>query len=713
MRIIDPTVRLGATINASTDGQISTDCTGDTDEDGVTFPNGNILASPASGTGLTKIIVNASAPGVLDGWVDWDQNDVWDSSPTGLKVVDSLGFNEQLTFTDVAGTPIPNQTIAKGDNTLYFAVPPGLAAKADFNTYVRFRFSSSGMLSDGKTPMLPYGQASDGEVEDYQVSVTPPPAEIEGWVYNDLNANGVYEPQSPQNEPGLSGVIVYADLQGDGQYDFGDPSATSAADGSYTLLIPNPGTYTIREAPLPTGWSETQPSSGFYTEPLTGGQVVPSVNFGRHDWRPKVTINQAQNAGGSHQPGPDQLHRRLHHGSGRLHQPRRGLSASTTPGTLTDVVTPAGDGKTFNVAVSGMTGSGTVIAAIPAALVHDAQGHPNVASTSTDNSVAYDVTPPTVSITAVTPSPTKASTINFTVVFSKPVVGFAGSTDVTLGGTAGANTEFITDSDNGIDETYNVAVSGMTSQNSVSTVTAQVLANKVTDQLGNFNAASNIATVTYDTLQPTVTINQALTQKDPTSSSPIHFTVVFSKTMSDFQGSCVTLSGTAVTVGTTTAYVSGSGAVYDVAVSGMTGSGTVIATIGANVAHDLAGNSNAASTSSDNIVNYDVVPPSVTVTPVTVSPTSQSPIHFTVLFSKSVGDFTSSGVSFVGSSKGFVNLLVATVTGSGTTYDVAVKGMTGTGTVQVQIPAGAAHDVAGNPNTASRPPRWSMIRLRR
>ena len=55
--------------------------------------------------------------------------------------------------------------------------------------------------------------------------------------------------------------------------------------------------------------------------------------------------------------------------------------------------------------------------------------------------------------------------------------------------------------------------------------------------------------------------------------------------------------------------VTGSGASYNVAVSGMTGSGTVIATIAAGKAHDTAGNANAVSTSTDNTVTYDVLPP--------------------------------------------------------------------------------------------------------
>ena len=94
---------------------------------------------------------------------------------------------------------------------------------------------------------------------------------------------------------------------------------------------------------------------------------------------------------------------------------------------------------TYNVAVSGMTGNGTVIATIGAGVAHDAAGNGNTASTSTDNTVTYDAHRPTVTINqaAGQADPTNASPINFTVVFSEPVAGFA-TGDVTLAGTAGA-----------------------------------------------------------------------------------------------------------------------------------------------------------------------------------------------------------------------------------------------------------------------------------
>lgn len=119
-----------------------------------------------------------------------------------------------------------------------------------------------------------------------------------------------------------------------------------------------------------------------------------------------------------------------------------------------------------------------------------------------------------------------------------------------------------------------------------------------------------------DTTRPSVTINQAAGQADPTTASPVNFAVEFSEPVTGFTGADVALSGTA---GATTATVSGSGASYTVAVSGMTTSGTVIATIPANVAQDAAGNLNTASTSTDNTVTYTAAPKNLSTVAVSSS----------------------------------------------------------------------------------------------
>ena len=58
---------------------------------------------------------------------------------------------------------------------------------------------------------------------------------------------------------------------------------------------------------------------------------------------------------------------------------------------------------------------------------------------------------------------------------------------------------------------------------------------------------------TVDTTAPTVTINQASGQADPTTASPINFTATFSEPVTGFTGSDVSFTGsTAGTGGTPT-----------------------------------------------------------------------------------------------------------------------------------------------------------------
>jgi predicted extracellular nuclease len=84
---------------------------------------------------------------------------------------------------------------------------------------------------------------------------------------------------------------------------------------------------------------------------------------------------------------------------------------------------------------------------------------------------------------------------------------------------------------------------------------------------------------TPDTTAPTVTINQASGQADPTSSSPINFTVVFSEPVIGFATGDVTLERHGRGDDGHSDEVSDGPTTYNVAVSGMTGDGTVIASI--------------------------------------------------------------------------------------------------------------------------------------
>jgi hypothetical protein len=229
-------------------------------------------------------------------------------------------------------------------------------------------------------------------------------------------------------------------------------------------------------------------------------------------------------------------------------------------------------------------------------------------------------------------------------------------------------------------------------------VIATVPAGNALDAAGNGNSASTSTdnNVAYDFTAPSVTIDQAAAQADPTNVSPITFEVVFTKPVTGFTGTDVALSGTA---GATTAVVTGTGTTYTVAVSGMTSDGTVIAAIPAGVATDTVGNTNTASTSTDNMVTYDTTGPTVTINQAAAQPdpTGVSPINFTVLFSEPVTGFTVADLN-LGGTAGATTMVVS---GGGTTYNVAVNGMTASGTVFVTITDAAGVDAAGNLSAAS------------
>jgi hypothetical protein len=214
------------------------------------------------------------------------------------------------------------------------------------------------------------------------------------------------------------------------------------------------------------------------------------------------------------------------------------------------------------------------------------------------------------------------------------------------------------------------------------------------------SAANAGAAYTYipDITPPSVTIAQAADQADPATSGPIRFSVIFSEPVTGFTAEDVVLSGTAR--GPLTATVGGSGTTYTVSVSGMSGSGTVTATIPAGAAQDEAGNLSLAATSTDNTVAFDGTPPSVTIAQAAdqADPATSGPIRFSVIFSEPVTGFTAEDVVLSGTAPG---TLTATVGGSGTTYTVSVSGMSGPGTVTAAIPASAAQDAAGNLSLAA------------
>jgi hypothetical protein len=424
---------------------------------------------------------------------------------------------------------------------------------------------------------------------------------------------------------------------------------------------------------------------------VTGGNAASAtrtIDYVRT--RPTVTLNQK-----STQLDPTSLLPVVF--TARFSEPIQGFTihdivvanrpVGTTPLTLVQQ-----SSTVWDVRVGGPTGPWTVSLSMPENAVTDLYGNTSTASTSTDNTVTIDPGLPTVTVNQATSQadPTSAWPIHYTVAFSRAVTGFT-SSDLSIEGTAAGTKTAVVTPVAGAPGTYDVAVSGMTSSGSVGVA----VPGNVVDG-GNAAGSWVDAAVTYNRPLPTVTINQATTQVDPTVLTKIYFTATFSEGVDGFTGADVTVTGTAT--GTKVAAVApviGSPGVFKVAVSGMTGTGSVGVAIPANI---VTGG-NTASTSTDRVVTYNPALPRVTINQKSTQadPATTWPVRFTVVFDKAVTGFSGADVTVGGTAGGTKRASVTTVTGVANTYEVAVTGMTTSGTIVASIPA----NVVNGGNVAS------------
>lgn len=130
-----------------------------------------------------------------------------------------------------------------------------------------------------------------------------------------------------------------------------------------------------------------------------------------------------------------------------------------------------------------------------------------------------DPVPVTINQAAGQADPTGASPINFTVTFTEPMNGFA-TGDITLGGTAGATTATVT----GGPTTYNVAVSGMTANGTVTASIAAGVAASVNNASPNEASTSTDNSVTYNGIPagPTCNFTGRIENTDASASDRIY-----------------------------------------------------------------------------------------------------------------------------------------------------------------------------------------------
>ncbi|MCC6508556.1 MAG: tandem-95 repeat protein, partial [Pirellulaceae bacterium] len=169
---------LGSLVDADGDATPTPLADGDSGDDGVTF------GSALNPSGLfnrhiaTDVTVTMSSAGFVDGWIDFNGDGDW--TDPGEQVLTSVEFTaDQLV------------------RTFQITVPANAPIPATATTaFARFRSSTIGGL-------LPIGLATDGEVEDYRITVvpgTPPTAVNDTYSVNEdsslttTDATGTFTP---------------------------------------------------------------------------------------------------------------------------------------------------------------------------------------------------------------------------------------------------------------------------------------------------------------------------------------------------------------------------------------------------------------------------------------------------------------------------------------------------------------------------------------
>jgi hypothetical protein len=340
-----------------------------------------------------------------------------------------------------------------------------------------------------------------------------------------------------------------------------------------------------------------------------------------------------------------------------------------TNGTASNFV--AVDGRTYTFDVTPI-GEGFVTVQVPAGVAEDADGNPNLEG---NFSIEFDITAPAAPvITGLDPtSDTGTPGDGITNVNTPTIIGT---------GEPGATIELFADDGTG-PVSLGTAVVDENGDWSFTVTTAladgtYTLTATQTDPAGNVSPTSAGVSITIDTVAPVATITT--TEPDPTSANVIPFTVTFDEDVMGF-----TEAGVTVTNGTLANFVMVDARTYTFDVMPIM-NGVVTVTVNADAATDVAGNGVAET--SFNIVSDRLLPVITTTAP---DPTNQSPIPFTVTFTRDVTGFEIGDLVITnGTASNFVVVDARTYT-----FDVTPIG---DGIVTVQVPAGVAEDSNGNPN---------------
>ena len=451
---------------------------------------------------------------------------------------------------------------------------------------------------------------------------------------------------------------------------------------SVSFFDVSPGTYNLLEVP-PSGvvnFIPTQPASGAYSLYIAAGEAYSGENFGNYYLAPPTVTSIVPEV------PPDALltNASVVHFVVTFADPVTGvtpadfspdvLSGAITGATISSV-TPSSStvSSTYIVTVSGITGTGTLAIQLvdQPSVIEDVLSRPlsgpgsTAANPFVSQAFSIDQTPPTVaSIVTTGPNLTNASTVQYTVTFSKTVVG-VDANDFTLvagAGLSGTSIASVAPGSTTSAASYVVTVNTGTGSGSLGLDVANGAAT-ITDMAGNALSGAGSGNTVY--VGPAYTIDRVFptvasiitTGASPTNASTVQYTVTFSKIVVGVGVNDFALVAGAGLSGTSIASVAPSSTTaassYVVTVNTGTGAGSLGLDVanGAATIADLDGNALSGAGSGNTAYvgptySIDHVAPTVaSIVTTGANPTNTSTVQYTVTFSKTVvgvgvGDFT-------------------------------------------------------------------------
>jgi len=133
-----------------------------------------------------------------------------------------------------------------------------------------------------------YGDYSPIDYTTSSCGCAPKTIMLSGMKFNDLDGDGCRD----NGEKALAGWTIYLDANGNGQFDEGEKSAVTDANGHYSFIVKAGYSYAIREVQQP-GWYQTGPADGGYS--ISADKTWSSIcnlDFANKQFQPSFGITK-------------------------------------------------------------------------------------------------------------------------------------------------------------------------------------------------------------------------------------------------------------------------------------------------------------------------------------------------------------------------------------------------------------------------------------